>query len=255
MPLIASWNVNSVRVRLPHVLRVLKRYDLDLLAIQETKVQNALFPHEAFTARGYHVLYHGQKSYNGVAIISKEKLTPFQNYLPGLRSDPECRFQSVMWRKLLIVNVYVPMGQALDSVKYEYKLKWLNKLALFLKKALLENGEIIVLGDFNIAPDDEDVHDPELWRDQLICSLNERNILNKISRLGFHDSFRLFKQKKQNFSWWDYRFQAFTYNRGLRIDHILVSDKLKIRAKAAYIDKRARSWQRPSDHAPVFLQL
>lgn len=252
--LIASWNVNSIKVRLPHVLDWLAAHKPDVLALQETKSTNENFPLDEIAAAGYHAEFDGQKTYNGVALLSKHKPSEV-NKMPVLANDEQKRFISARYNDLLVVNVYVPNGSEVGSEKFEYKLQWLKKLGHYLKSHLADNSKIIVTGDFNIAPDDRDVHDPELWREKILCSTPEREALEALCKLGFHDSYRLFEQEENSFSWWDYRAASFQRNRGLRIDLALVSQALKPLCTSSKIDTEPRKLERPSDHAPVYITL
>ena len=252
--LIASWNVNSIKVRLPHVLEWLHAHKPDVLALQETKATNENFPLDEIAAAGYHAEFDGQKTYNGVALLSKSKPTDVSK-MPVLTNDAQKRFISARYGDLLVVNVYVPNGNEVGSEKFEYKLQWLKKLGHYLKSHLHDINKIVVVGDFNIAPDDRDVYDPEQWREKILCSTPEREALQSILKLGFHDSYRLFEQTENGYSWWDYRAAAFQRNRGLRIDLALVSNTLQPLCTSSEIDTKPRSLERPSDHAPVYITL
>jgi len=251
---IATWNVNSLRVRLPHVLDWLSREQPDILAVQETKTQDADFPLTAFADNGYHALFSGQKTYNGVAVFSRnpgtERLTDPENL-----DDPQRRILAASYDRFRIINLYVPNGSEVGSEKFAYKMDWLTKISEFIRRELESHPHTIVLGDFNIAPEDADVYDPELWRDKILCSTPERNAFRSLLDLGLHDSFRLFGQEESSFSWWDYRAAGFRRNLGLRIDHILVSSALKPHCSACCIDKAPRKLEKPSDHTPVLLEL
>ncbi len=252
----ASWNVNSLKVRLPHVLDWLTDAQPDLLGIQETKTQDNNFPQQEIEAAGYQVLFSGQKTYNGVAVLSKLKAAPKDviTDIPGLE-DHQRRVLAATYGKLRFINLYVPNGSQVGSDKYAYKLDWLEKLACYLKAQLQEHKHLVVVGDFNIAPEDRDVHDPEAWKGSVLVSEPERAAMQKLFALGLHDSFRLFEQEEKLFSWWDYRAAAFRRNRGLRIDHILCSDALVKKCTASYIDKELRHLERPSDHAPAVAEF
>lgn len=253
---IASWNVNSLKVRLPHVLDWLVRAQPDVVALQETKLEDDKFPAQALTEAGYHSVFHGQKTYNGVAILSRgQPAAAVQAGIPGL-DDPQARVLAADWGRLRIINLYVVNGQAVGSDKYAYKLRWLEAVTAWIEAQLRQYPELIVLGDFNIAPDARDVHDPLLWNeDSILTSRAERAALQKLLALGLHDSFRRFESADGHFSWWDYRAAGFRRNLGLRIDLILSSSALGHRLAGAGIDREPRSWERPSDHAPVWLQL
>lgn len=248
---IATWNVNSINVRLPHVLTWLESHGADILAIQETKSIDENFPAEEIEEAGYSVIYAGQKSYNGVAIIHKSKtakdiLTDIPKF-----EDPQRRFLVATIGDIRIVNVYIPNGQSVGSEKFEYKLAWLESLIAFLKQELKKYPKLVLLGDYNITFDDRDVYDPKAWEGQIHCSEPERDALKKIMKLGLQDSFRLFDQPPGEYSWWDYRSFAFRRKHGLRIDYVLVSEALAKTCEACIIDKEPRGWERPSDHAPV----
>lgn len=251
---IATWNVNSLRVRLPHVLQWMETTQPDVLALQETKLQDANFPEATFTAAGYHVIYAGQKTYNGMAIISRIPLTDIVTDFLGDADDPQRRLLAATAGSLRIINVYVPNGASLDSDKYPYKLQWLEKLTQFITNEHQRYPHMVILGDFNIAPEDRDVHDPVLWEGHVLTSVPEREAFQKILTTGMSDAFRLLNQETE-YSWWDYRNGAFRRNLGLRIDHILISQALTARCVACYIDKIPRKWSQPSDHAPVMVEL
>ena len=251
---IASWNVNSLKVRLPHVIDWLNTHQPDVLALQETKLQDENFPIEEIKAAGYHVIFSGQKTYNGMAIISKLPAENIVTDVPGL-NDPQRRILGAKVGNLRILDLYVVNGQELESEKYGYKLEWLEKVTEFIREDLISNSNYIVLGDFNIIPTDADSYDPDVWHDRIFCSEPERDALQKIIDLGFKDSFRLFEQEEKIFSWWDYRQVAFRRNRGLRIDLILVSTALAQECRSSTVDKEPRKLERPSDHAPVVAEF
>ncbi len=252
---IATWNVNSLKVRLPQVLDWLAAQQPDVLALQETKTVDADFPRDAITAAGYHAVFAGQKTYNGVAVLSRaEPETEVLTELPGLE-DPQRRVLGVTLGELRVLDLYVPNGQEVGSDKYAYKLAWLDRLAACIEAQLAAHPKLVVLGDFNIAPDDRDVHDPEAWRDAILCSEPEREAFRRLLGLGLADSFRLFEQEPASFSWWDYRQGGFRRNLGLRIDHILVSPALARVCRGCTIDKVPRKLERPSDHAPVVAEF
>lgn len=251
---IASWNVNSMKVRLPHVLEWLAAADPDVLVVQEIKQQTDAFPVDAFGEAGYRSIANGQKTYNGVAIVSKADITQPVTELPGL-DDPQRRVLATTIGGVRVVNLYVPNGQAVGSEKYDYKLGWLAALRDFLAAELDAHENLVVLGDFNIAPADEDVYDPEAWGDGVLCSKPERAALQELLKLGLTDTFREFEQPEKTFSWWDYRAAGFRRNAGLRIDLILASPALTARCTASYVDKEPRAWERPSDHAPVIAEF
>ena len=251
---IASWNVNSLKVRLPHVEQWCREAQPDVLALQETKTEDDKFPCEAVEALGYRCVFSGQKTYNGVAFLSREPIEDVVAGMPGF-DDPHRRVLAATVGGVRIVNLYVVNGQSVGTEKYAWKLKWLAAVTGHLRTELQRHGKVIVLGDFNIAPEDRDVHDPEAWRGQVLCSEPEREALRGILDLGLVDSFRAFTEDAGHFSWWDYRQAAFRRNLGLRIDLILASEALRARMTAASIDRTPRTWERPSDHAPVVLEL
>lgn len=245
---IATWNVNSLRVRLPHVIEWLSTHKPSVLALQETKVTDEHFPEASLKALGYSVMYTGQAAYNGVAILVRhEELPPLAT--PPLWLDEQKRFLATTYQGIHIVNVYVPNGATVESDKYTYKLTWLENLADYLKKVAHER--VVLLGDFNIAPADEDVYDPKAWEGKVLCSEPEREALQTIMALGFKDTFRLFPQPEETYSWWNYRTFAFKRNQGLRIDLILANNLLAEKCTQCKIDLTPRGWERPSDHAPV----
>jgi exodeoxyribonuclease-3 len=251
---LATWNVNSLTVRLPQVLDWLSTHPIDVLALQELKMTDDKFPHAAFKAAGFESVCFGQKTYNGVALISK---APAQNVvcnIPGF-DDDLARVISADFGGVRVIGAYFPNGQEPGSDKFEYKLAWLQGLRDWLRKELLTHPELVLMGDYNITFDDADVWDPEGMRGQIHCTDEERYELNALIALGLHDAIRLFPQPEKNYSWWDYRDFAFRRNRGMRIDHILVSKALKDRASACWIDKTPRKNERPSDHTPVLLEL
>ena len=251
---IASWNVNGIRARVDHVVAWIEDNQPDVLALQETKVVDELFPYDDFEALSYSVEAFGQKSYNGVANIIKKGSA---KTIKGIRGfdDPQTRVVSTTHEDIRVVNVYVPNGQAVGSEKFAYKLDWLEHLKKMLNDDLKKYPKMVVLGDFNIAPCDEDVHDPEKWRDKILCSDQERTMFEEILSMGFHDSFRLFEKGAGFHSWWDYRTAAYTKELGLRIDLLLVSDELKPLCKKSYIDEKPRWLEKPSDHTPVVVEL
>ncbi len=251
---IATWNVNSLKVRLPHVLDWLAASQADILCLQETKLTDENFPAEDIEAAGYRVVYSGQKTYNGVAIISKQEATGVITDVPGL-DDPQRRILGATIGGIRVLNLYVVNGQEVGSEKYAHKLHWLDRVTDYIESQLKEHERFIVLGDFNIAPEDRDVHDPEAWHERILCSTPEREALNKLLALGLTDSFRQFEQEDNSFSWWDYRAAAFRRNRGLRIDLILTSKALGEAATACSIDKEPRRLERPSDHTPVIAEF
>jgi len=248
---IASWNVNSLRVRLPHVLDWLDSQQPDLLGLQETKTIDDAFPADEIREAGYEVLYSGQKTYNGVAILSKQPGEDVITDLPGL-DDPQRRVLAATFGDVRFINLYVPNGSEVGSEKYAYKLDWLQKLHDYLQEQLQQHEKLVMVGDFNIAPEDADVHDSEKWHDCILVSEPERAALQGMLDLGLQDTFRLFEQAEKSFSWWDYRAAGFRRNHGLRIDLVLASEAMCAQCQASMIDKEPRKLERPSDHAPVF---
>lgn len=251
---IATWNVNSLKVRLPHVLDWLAANQPDVLCLQELKCENAAFPADELAAAGWHAAINGQKTYNGVALLSRRPAEDVQPDLPGMEDDPQKRLIAATFGGIRILSAYFPNGQALDSEKFTYKMRWLEALTAWLQSELRRHPRLILAGDFNIAPQDEDAH--ESWTPGSIhVSEPEREAFRRLLALGLHDAFRLFDQPPQSWSWWDYRMGAFRRNIGLRIDHLLVSDALRTACTACTIDRTPRKLERPSDHAPVVLEL
>jgi len=251
---IATWNVNSLKVRLPHVLDWLAVNQPDVLCLQETKLQDEHFPAAEIAAAGYQTLYTGQRTYNGVALLSKQPGTEHIIGIPGL-DDHQKRVVSAMYNDVRVVCIYVPNGEKVGSEKYQYKLRWLVALRDWIREMLAKHQKLVVLGDFNIAPEERDVHDARLWEGQVLFSLPEREAFTEVLNLGLVDSFRLFEQPEKSFTWWDYRMMAFRRNMGLRIDHVLLSSELAKMCTACVIDKVPRKLERPSDHAPVMVEL
>jgi len=254
MTRIATWNVNSLRVRLPQVLDWCSTACPDILALQEIKLSDDQFPLDDIEAAGYRAVYAGQKTYNGVAILSRTPADDIITDLPGYE-DPQRRLLAATINGLRIVNVYVPNGQAVDTDKYRYKLDWLSQLRDFISQQLQQYPQLVLLGDFNIAPDDRDVYDPEAWKDKILCSQPERDALQALMATGLRDSFRLTEQEANLYSWWDYRMNGFKRNLGLRIDLVLISEALCNKQPRCLIDKEPRGWERPSDHTPVITTL
>ena len=251
---IATWNVNSLNVRAPQVLDWLKAEAVDVLCVQETKIEDHKFPYDDFAAIGYQAVHLGQKTYNGVAIIAKQPIEDVQFDIPSL-DDPQKRVVAATIQGIRIICVYIPNGQSVDSEKYQYKLRWLQALTAYLEQQLQQYPKLALLGDYNIAPEDRDVYDPERWQGSVLVSEPERTAFKQLQALGLHDSFRLFEQPDNLYSWWDYRMVSFRRNLGLRIDHILISSALVPAAKASWIDRAPRKLERPSDHTPVVLAL
>lgn len=250
----ATWNVNSLKVRLPHVLDWLEKNPVEVLCLQETKQQDADFPAAELLAAGYHTAFSGQKTYNGVAILSREPLKDVQVGITNFE-DEQKRVIAATINGIRVVCVYVPNGEAVDSDKYYYKLGWLSALRDWLREELLRYPKLVVLGDYNIAPEDRDVHDPILWQGNVLVSEAERIQYQHLIKLGLHDSFRLFEQADKSFTWWDYRMMAFRRNHGVRIDHILISDPLVTACTSCVIDREPRKRERPSDHTPVVVEF
>jgi len=273
---IAAWNVNSLKVRLPHVLKWLQDQEkvkkpIDALCLQELKLTDDKYPHKELEEAGYVSLAAGQKTYNGVAIIVRKAalapiasdasttfLKPIRN-IPGNVDEQQRILAATIpfagMQPIRLVSAYFPNGQSPDSDKFVYKLAWLNALEDWLKDELSHSSRLALLGDFNIAPTDTDVHDPSKWIGQNLVSPEERKAFQQLLDLGLTDSFRMFEQAAKSFSWWDYRMMGFRRNAGMRIDHILLSEALKDKCKASMIDKEPRTWEQPSDHAPVIAEI
>ena len=272
---IAAWNVNSLKVRLPHVLKWLQDQEkvkkpIDALCLQELKLTDDKYPHKELEEAGYVSLAAGQKTYNGVAIIVRKAalapiasdasttfLKPIRN-IPGNVDEQQRILAATIpfagMQPIRLISAYFPNGQSPDSDKFVYKLAWLKALEDWLKDELSKNSRLALLGDFNIAPTDTDVHDPSKWIGQNLVSPEERRAFQQLLDLGLTDSFRMFEQAAKSFSWWDYRMMGFRRNAGMRIDHILLSEALKDKCKASMIDKEPRTWEQPSDHAPVIAE-
>jgi exodeoxyribonuclease-3 len=251
---LATWNVNSLKVRLPHVLDWLAANPVEVLCLQETKQQDSDFPQAELQAAGYHSVYSGQKTYNGVAILSRAPAGEVQYGIPDFDGEQK-RVIAATCGDIRVADVYIPNGQSIDSDKYRYKLDWLDKLRDWLKQELARHPKLVLLGDYNIAPEDRDVHDPVAWQGNVLVSEPEREKFRNLVELGLHDSFRLFEQPEKSFSWWDYRMMGFRRNHGLRIDHILISDPLVAQCRSCVIDKAPRKLERPSDHTPVIVEV
>lgn len=251
----ATWNVNSLKVRLPHLLDWLAEKQPEVLCLQETKLEDHNFPHAEIAAAGYQVVFAGQKTYNGVAILARQAMTDVVYGNPFYPADPQKRLLAVTIGGVRVISAYVPNGQEVGSEKYAYKLEWLAALHTWIHAELAQHPALVLAGDFNIAPADEDVHNPLVWKDKILCSSNERLAFQGLLQLGLKDSFRLFPQAEKSFSWWDYRMLGFQKNLGLRIDHVLLSDALAARCTAAAIDRAPRKRERPSDHAPVYAEI
>lgn len=251
---LATWNVNSLNVRLPHVVEWLGNESPDIFVMQEIKQITGAFPSAAFSELGYHTVANGQKTYNGVAMACRELSTDHVFELPNFE-DPQRRVLAATIGGVRVINLYVPNGSSVGSEKYQYKLAWLAALRDFLGAELKQHEKLVVLGDFNIAPDDRDVYDPVKWGDEILCSPAERKALGKLLELGFSDVYRQFDQPAASFSWWDYRQAGFRRNAGLRIDLILASKSMARSCTGSRIDKEPRTWERPSDHAPVLAEF
>ena len=255
---LVTWNVNSLAVRLPQVLDWLAAHQPDALCLQETKLTDDKFPHAELTAAGYGCEWFGQKTYNGVALLTRVTsslvATDVVKNIPGF-DDAQARVITASLGGVRLVGAYIPNGQAPDSEKFEYKMRWLTALRKWLATELIAHPQLVLVGDYNIAPEDRDVHDPVLWANQVLCTPQERGHFQGLIALGLVDAFRLFEQAPKTWSWWDYRMLAFRKNQGLRIDHILVSEALKPKVTACVIDKLPRKNERPSDHAPVVVEL
>ena len=251
---LATWNVNSLTVRLPQVLDWLATNPVDALVLQETKTTDDKFPRKAIEAAGYHVAFFGQKTYNGVALLSRTPIADVVKNIPGFEDDM-ARVIAGTVGDVRVIGAYFPNGQAPDSDKFVYKMRWLEALQHWLREELKQHPKLVLMGDFNITVDDRDVWDPVALKDTIHCTEEERAHFQALIGLGLHDAFRLFEQPEKSYSWWDYREFAFRRNRGLRIDHILVSDALKASVQACVIDKAPRKNERPSDHTPVVVTL
>ena len=247
---LATWNVNSLKVRLPHVLDWLVTADCDVLCLQETKLTDDKFPAAELEGAGYAVAFNGQKTYNGVAILSRLPMHDVVRDIPDY-ADAQKRVIAATINGVRIACAYIPNGQSLESDKYRYKLEWLDALQTYMRTLQSTYTHVALMGDYNIAPEDRDVHDPATWKDQVLVSLPERAHFQTLIDLGFNDCFRLFEQPEKMYSWWDYRMLGFRRNAGLRIDHILASSALAATCRACVIDKEPRRREQPSDHTPV----
>lgn len=251
---LATWNVNSLKVRLPQVLDWLAQHRPDALCLQETKLEDANFPRAEIEAAGYHAAYSGQKTYNGVAILARKPLEAVAAGIPGY-ADPQKRVISATLDGVRVVCGYLPNGEAVESDKYRYKLECYAALTAWLRDELARHPKLALLGDFNVAPTDADVHDPQAWAGKVLCSEAERAAFRELLALGLSDTFRQFPQPERSYSWWDYRMNAFRRKMGLRIDHILASKPLAAACTASTIDTQPRGHERPSDHAPVVAEF
>jgi exodeoxyribonuclease-3 len=251
---IATWNVNSLKVRLPQVLEYLAEYNPEVMCLQETKMEDANFPLDDIAAANYQAVFCGQKTYNGVAILCRLQPDQVCMGIPAL-DDPQKRVIAVTVAGVRVICVYIPNGESVDSDKYRYKLAWLASLNAWLKGELQHYPKLALVGDYNIAPEDRDVHDASFWQGKVLFSEPEKAAFRELLALGFSDSFRLFDQPAKSFSWWDYRLNCFKRNMGLRIDHILLSTELARKCKSCSINRDMRARDRPSDHAPVIAEI
>ncbi len=251
---LAAWNVNSLKVRLPHLTDWLARAQPDVVCLQELKLEDPKFPRAELEAAGYRAVVSGQKTYNGVAILARTALSDVSMGIPGF-ADEQKRVIAATAGGVRTICVYCPNGQAVGSEKYDYKLRWFAALKEYLAAEVARHAQLAVAGDFNVAPEDRDVHDPKAWEGQVLVSEAERAALRALIGLGLKDSFRLFEQPEKTYSWWDYRMMGFRRNAGLRIDHILVSAELAGRCTSSVVDKEPRKLERPSDHAPVIAEF
>ena len=252
---VATWNVNSVGARLPLVQKWLSAAGPDVLCLQETKCTDDKFPAEAFAELGYRSEVYGQRTYNGVAILSRALASDVQRGFPDDEEGSHARLLAATVSGVRIVNVYVPNGQAVGTDKYRFKLEWMKRLRAFFDESYEEDAQVLLCGDFNVAPEERDVHDPDLWQGRILFSKRERAALDEIKGWGLTDAFRMHTEEGGHFSWWDYRQGSFRRNAGLRIDHIWVSTTLAARCTGAWIDKEPRGWERPSDHTPVVAEF
>jgi exodeoxyribonuclease-3 len=254
--IVASWNVNSIAVRLPHVLGFLESVAPDFLCLQELKCVDEKFPYAEIEKLGYHAHVSGEKTYNGVAILTKGRQAEFvSKELPGSPEPLQSRLIEVKVEETFLLNLYVPNGSEVGSAKYVYKLAWFEALLRYINEKHKPTDKLIVVGDFNIAPEDRDVHDPAAWQGQVLVSDQERALFQRLAAFPLIDSFRVFESEGGFYSWWDYRMMAFRRNHGLRIDHILITKPLQSVLKRSWIDKATRKLEKPSDHAPVLIEL
>jgi len=251
---IATWNVNSLRVRLDQVLAWLDAQRPDVLALQEIKLSDEQFPVAEIEEHGYHSVYAGQKTYNGVALLARRRPEAVRREVPGL-DDPQKRFIAATIEGVRIVNLYVVNGQAVGSEKYAYKLRWLDAVHAYLVKEVEAGRPLVVLGDFNIAPEDRDVYDPQAWRERILCSTPEREALARLLATGLEDTYRRLDTESGGYTWWDYRAAGFRRDHGMRIDLILASRALADRCTRCTVDREPRRAERPSDHAPLIAEF
>jgi len=251
---IATWNVNSLKVRLPHVLTWLEAHQPDALCLQEIKTEDAGFPHAELEQAGWIAACYGQKTYNGVAIVTRKPLANVVRGIPGF-SDDQSRVIAGSLDDMRLVCAYIPNGQSVGSDKYGYKLRWLTALIEWLRTEVAKEPALALLGDYNIAPEDRDVHDPAAWVGNVLVSEPERAAFRELVALGLSDGYRMFEHEGDGFTWWDYRMNAFRRNLGLRIDHILLTEALAGRCRSCDVDREPRKLERPSDHAPVIAEI
>jgi exodeoxyribonuclease-3 len=252
---IATWNVNSVLARLPHLARWLDAVQPDVLCMQETKCTDDKFPIDVLKEHGYGCVTFGQQSYNGVALLTRGECETVQRGYPGVEEASHARLLATRVAGLEIVNVYIPNGQTVGSEKFNFKLEWMKRLRAFFETHYPKTAPVLLCGDFNVAPEDRDVHNPQLWQERIMCSAAERSALTEIKQWGFIDCFRQHHEEEGKYSWWDYRAGAFRRNHGLRIDHVWASQSLAGRNQNTWIDIEPRTWERPSDHAPVIAEF
>ena len=253
---LATWNVNSIRARLPRVLAWLEDQQPDVVCLQETKVIDELFPREPIEDLGYQIAAYGQKTYNGVAILSKIGIEDVHNGLPGDDEDAEARVIAATVGDVMVVNAYVVNGKTVGSEKYAYKLEWMDRVAELVASNYPMDEKVVVTGDFNVTFDDRDIAEPDLWRNKILCSEAERAAMAKIMEPGLSDAFRVHCEEEGQFTWWDFRTRGFQRgNRGLRIDHFLMSPPAIEACAQVMIDREARDGEKPSDHAPVIATL
>ncbi len=251
---IATWNINSLNIRLPHVLQWLEKQPIDILCLQETKLVNAKFPVKTLRDAGWYPIFNGQKTYNGVAILSKIPAIDIQKDNP-LFPDDQKRIIAATYYNIRVICIYIPNGQSVQSEKYTYKMNWLYALHQWLKEELKKYPHLILLGDFNIVVENRDIYDPAAYKGEVPMTDPERNAFYTFQNLGLVDAFRLFEQPEKTYSWWDYRQLGFPLNKGMRIDHIMLSPSLAKRCLSCAIDKTPRKWERPSDHAPMMAEI
>jgi exodeoxyribonuclease III len=252
---LATWNVNSIGARLPLVLKWLGAAQPDVLCLQETKCTDDKFPAETFAELGYQSAVYGQRTYNGVAILSRSRIERVGRGFPDDDETAHARLLAATTAGVRVVNVYIPNGAFVGSDKYFFKLDWMRRLRAFFDEGYQKREPVLVCGDFNVAPEERDVHDPRQWKGKILFSRREREALSEIKEWGFEDVFRLHTEEGGHFSWWDYRAGSFRRNAGLRIDHIWTSEALAARCSASWIDKEPRGWERPSDHTPVLAEF